>query len=213
MSRQAPGALPMHRSLIGSLPQAGRRRRLRAGSAAHRLARPSPSSSTTIHGTQTVHGLDVLADWSVAARSRPRSRSRPPASTCSPKHPEPARARAASSSPGSRGNLSAASKPPGSSSSSSARATPTLQGHFAAELERPRSRASAQSRGQEDQYSRLRRGRPLHGRQHVRYIRGRRQSCPRGGASSRWDRASGTPSRTSPAGSGKGEAPFPRDRP
>jgi uncharacterized protein YgbK (DUF1537 family) len=125
----------MHRSIIDSLP-------LPAGgddfAAVCRLVGASRTKAVVLDddptGTQTVHGVDVLADWSVGALAAALADPRPCFFVLTNTRSLPA-AEAASLVARISANLSAAAKATGTDFVVISRSDSTLRGHFAAELE------------------------------------------------------------------------------
>jgi uncharacterized protein YgbK (DUF1537 family) len=132
MVAEAP---PMHRSVIDSLPQpaSGRdfeevRRLIGAGRTKAVVLDDDPT------GTQTVHGLDVLADWSVGSLAVALTDPRPCFYVLTNTRSLP-EARAKAVTREIAANLCAASAATGVGFTVISRSDSTLRGHFAAELD------------------------------------------------------------------------------
>jgi hypothetical protein len=145
-------------------------------------------------GTQTVHGLDVLADWSVGVPGG--GPGRPAPLLLRPhEHPQPAGADAAALVRGRRGQPVCRRGPPAWTISPSSAAAIPRCGAILRRSWSALERASPRLR-REDRHSRVLRGRPLHDRQRPLRRRRGRTSSPRPRPSSRGTGSSATPNPT-----------------
>ena len=130
-----PPVEPLPRSVLASLPQPA------AGDAFERVRRQVGEGRTKTvvldddpTGTQTVHGVDVLADWSVPSLAAALADPRPCFFVLTNTRSLPATEAAALVLEATR-NLSAAARAAGVDVAVLSRADSTLRGHFAAEMD------------------------------------------------------------------------------